>query len=61
MIIELTFKDPDCYCTVDGKDTDGLSTLSKAQQELVGKFVEWSEYVTIRVDTGKGTAEVMPA
>ena len=60
MIVKLTFKDPDCFCSVAGADTDGLLALPEDEQKKIAKFVEWGEYVTVSIDTTKGTAEVIP-
>ena len=59
MIVELMFKDPDCSCSYEGNEVS-LTELPQAEQDKLAKFVEWSEYVTLRFDTAKGTAEVMP-
>jgi hypothetical protein len=60
MIIRLQFKDPDCFVTADGNETDGLHTLPQREQDKVAKFVEWSEYVTVEIDTKTGKAKVIP-
>ncbi len=60
MIIRLQFKDPDCFVTADGNEIDGLHALPEKEQEKVAKFVEWSEYVTVEIDTKDGSAKVIP-
>lgn len=60
MIIRMQFKSPDPVVIVDGNEIDGLEQLSEKVQEKVAKFVEWSEYVTIEIDTKTGEAKVVP-
>jgi hypothetical protein len=60
MIIRIQFKDPDAFVTADGNEIRGLHELSDDEQEKVAQFVEWSEYVTVEIDTKAGTAKVIP-
>ena len=57
MKINLTFKHPDAVF-------EALCNLSEEEQEtaqeVIKKFVEYGEYITVQVDTESETAVVLP-
>ncbi len=73
--ITIAMKNPDCVGNaVDefvrdslpaNMDKDEREALEEVRKEKVNKalskFVEWSEYITVRIDLDNGTAEVVPA
>jgi hypothetical protein len=75
MKIKLTFKDPDgVSCSIDdavnksvaevtGISEDEREELKETRREqiedAIKAFVEYSEYVTIEIDTETGTAKVL--
>lgn len=57
MKLKITFKNPDA---VDEALSDsGLSLGNEGLKETISKFIEYGEYVTIELDTEKGTARVI--
>jgi hypothetical protein len=50
----ITMKDPD-YAGNELSNVEG-----SAQSEVLAKFLEWNEYITVEFDTTRGTARVMP-
>jgi hypothetical protein len=58
MIIEITFKTPDAvrYALSDFDDDDDQDKY----EAFIEKFVRYGECITIRFDTDKQTAEVVP-
>lgn len=52
MKFTVTFKDPDCYIEPPTK-------TSNAGRELMAKFIQWGEYVTIEFDTETKSVRVL--
>lgn len=38
-----------------------IAERMQAQQALVGKWLQYGEYITVEIDTDAGTATVLPA
>lgn len=61
MIITLTMKNPDC---VEEAVKQALAENPDAPlgeiRDALEKWVKWDEYITIDIDTDKGTATVRP-
>ena len=54
MKVRMTFKTPDIIDDV----LDGLNEDERAEaKEAISKFVEYDEYLTVEIDTEKGTCE----
>ena len=71
MKITITMKNPDCgsdaideavetyFDSREDKDI-GREEFRKIVEHDISKFVEWSEYITVEIDTETDTAKVIP-
>ena len=59
MKIQLTFKTPDVVD--DAIAQDGLESDATAIHQACDKWVRWGEYLTVEIDTVKGTCTAVPA
>jgi len=71
--ITIMMNNPDCVSeAVDDFVRDSLPDVDEEEREALeeirkqrvgkamSKFVEWGEYIKVRIDLDKGTAEVVP-
>lgn len=57
MLLKLTFKTPD---VTDHALEDVPEDQRSAVKQLMRKWVEWDEYLTVEIDTKKETCTVVP-
>ena len=64
MKFKITMKDPDGFgnsladAVADGNDGTDVEAVQEELEKLTSKWFEYSEYVTIEIDTDTGTARV---
>ncbi len=59
-VIRLTFKDPDCFVDIPGKEEiNSYYDIPGNWRKELERFVEWGEYVTIEYYPDDGRMEVM--